>query len=106
MKTVSETREVILCHLANSRYVTEEATMDDCGKLADSILSALKEAGYAVVPVEPTKEMIDVGEDRFADFRDSGTDSFGNNYETVFSGYMKACYQAMLEAASQDQGRG
>lgn len=72
--------------------------------LAHDLLTALQSAGYAVVPVEPSKLMISVGEDTLEENTesdwDSGSDGESHNTYTYFrSGHVRAVYRAMLLAA-------
>jgi len=68
---------------------------NDCRDFARAALSALRAAGYAVVPVEPTEEM-----------DEAGTDAGWKARQGYGSGgvYAADIYRAMLEAASPSLG--
>ena len=59
----------------------------------------LASKGFAIVPVEPTKEMILAGEDAYSDFEDSGRDTNGG-YDFVRPGHEPAVYKAMISASA------
>ncbi len=60
-------------------------------------------AGWKLVPIEPTREMILVGDSVLDNCKDrdydSTTDGSTYSYETIRAGTQTAIYQAMLEAA-------
>ena len=85
--------------MVSARYVVARAMLDSIGLSntsaaqgednADAILSALAAAGYAVVPVEPTREMLLAAPGR-------------TNQATEESMY-HGIYRAMLAAAKETQ---
>lgn len=46
---------------ALSPYLHDMLTLEACQRAPRDVLTALEQAGYVVVPVEPTEEMIDAG---------------------------------------------
>lgn len=68
---------------------------------ADAILSALSAAGYALVPVVPTKEMVLAGETAQEDSVDYDRDSYGS-YQDIRSDAYLAIWTAMLAAAAKE----
>jgi TRAP-type C4-dicarboxylate transport system substrate-binding protein len=69
-------------HKADTRYFFEDYT-----KQADAVLKALKQAGFVVVPLEPSPEAIQAGKDALK----YGAQRPGDMLKTL--------YQAMLAAA-------
>lgn len=74
---------------------------------AADFLAALKDAGYVIVPKEPTKQMVIAGDDEKENCIDSGWDSDtdGNRYDyTIINSDLPArVYRAMLAAAEEQQ---
>lgn len=90
--------ENILYTVSLAIRAAEKLHMDYVGT-ARAALTALTQAGYAVVPVEPTKDMINAGGDGIA-FNPN------NVSDEVFSSFDKdalAAYRAMVRAALDTQ---
>jgi hypothetical protein len=51
-------QSIVAAHLANSHLVIDTASYTACEGLADSILSALKEAGYRVISYDESAEEV------------------------------------------------
>lgn len=63
-----------------------EAEDSMCGDGADAMLDALKDAGYVIVPKEPTGAMLDAAPEE------------GVTWNEDSRGYASAFYQSMVEA--------
>lgn len=76
---------------------------------AREVLSALDAAGYAVVPKEPTPEMIVAGQDEHDNCVDHGWESNADgerfDYTTISPDAPFRVYKAMLQASLSDTGR-
>lgn len=70
-----------------------------------TILAALRAAGYAVVPVQPTKEMILAGDTAQDDCTDMDRDSYGTSWRVRSDAYLDI-YRAMLAAVDTPGGDG
>lgn len=69
---------------------------------ADAILAALRAAGYALVPVEPTVDMLQCGYDAFRAVHTTGIS--GMTIEAQMRAQSirhDACYRAMIAAAQE-----
>ena len=65
----------------------------------------LRAAGYAVVPVQPTKEMILAGDTAQDDCTDMDRDSYGTSWRVRSDAYLDI-YRAMIAAVDTPGGDG
>ena len=65
------------------------------------IVQALNAAGYAIVPKEPTKEMIYAAENALEEYKDWTTDSYGTYYYYE-SGAARSMYLAALAVEKKE----
>jgi hypothetical protein len=74
-------------HLSRRDVMQYLDNEEDCDGLADAALAAIKEAGFVVVPAEPTEAMVE-----------AGAKDFGGDLVTTRGA--SDIYRAMIEAAS------
>jgi hypothetical protein len=86
---------------------TWRGTFDDAARYRDAgiILAALAAAGFAVVPVEPSVEMLQVGYDAGRASRHSGVSGQTIDASVRAMAHREsAIYRAMLAAGQEDAG--
>jgi len=85
-------------------YVDRYGIDQQPSQFADWVIGDLADAGFVILPKEPTKEMVLAGEAALDDCKDGGWDSGPdgesyNSYEYIISGAQTTIYKAMLTAA-------
>jgi predicted CoA-binding protein len=78
--------EAIASHIHATAFVA------DADAAAQAALTAMAEAGYAVVPVEPTEAMVEAGNNALCD----------NGVDDIQDDDALAAYRAMISAAQGD----
>jgi hypothetical protein len=106
MTVPKEAREAGIAAIANGWHGLKDCPGDmyerEAAALFDAAISALGEAGYAVVPKEPTRLMLSCGVRDYV-----GGERYARDHEYCdanFTDKMRAAYAAML-SASQEQGK-